>query len=62
VTADMAELVTLRERVDGHDARLEALFMLMRETVRAAGIEPDNPAGPEARRQRHLHLVKDGHP
>jgi hypothetical protein len=62
MTAEMAELAALRDRVDGHDARFDALYALMRETVRAAGIELDGPSGRERRRGRHLHLVKDGQP
>ncbi len=58
----MAELVTLRERVDSHDARLEALFMLMRETVRAVGLDPDDASRTDGRRGRHLQLVKGGQP
>jgi hypothetical protein len=62
MTAELAELAALRDRVDGHDARFDALFTLMRETVRAAGIELDGPSGHESRRGRHLRLVKDGRP
>lgn len=58
----MAEFAALRERVDGHDAKLEALFMLMRETMRAVGVDPDKPSGDHGRRERHLYLVKGGQP
>ncbi len=60
MNAATAELAALRERVDGHDARFDALFTLMRETARAAGVDLDNPSRQEGRRERHLHLVKDG--
>jgi hypothetical protein len=62
MSADMAELVTLRERVDGQDAKFDSLFALMQAVVHEAGIDPDNPSMPGERRERHLHLVKGGRP
>jgi hypothetical protein len=55
-----AEIAALGNRVDDHDAEFEALFKLMRDTVKAAGIDLEAAARRELRRGRHLHLVKGG--
>jgi hypothetical protein len=60
--AHQEQLAALHERVDGHDAKFDALFTLMRETVRTAGVDLDNPSVQERRRDRHLHLVTGGQP